>query len=107
MMADFDGFYEGRVVEAELEAIRLRKDDPNRVMFWLWPPFGPTEERERELTAPKPLSPLHQLHSAGLQNSSSMAYYQAAMMQNALAQTAYSMQRQGYYANIFGLGRWF
>ena len=106
MTADFDGFYEGRVVEAELEAIRLRKDDQNRVMFWLWPPFGPTDERERELTAPKPVSPLHHLYMAGLQNSSPMAYYQAAMMQNALANSAYDRQRQGYYANIFGLGQW-
>ncbi len=87
-MMDFDGFYEGRVVEAELEAIRLRKDDPNRVCFWLWPPFGPTEERERELTAPKPRATMDHLHLAGLQNSYAMARYQQAQMQNALQQAA-------------------
>lgn len=96
---DFDGFYEGRVVEAELEAIRLRKTDTGKVMFWLWPPFGPSDERERQLTAPKPTL-------ASLQNAyGNMAQFQNAMIQQALMNTNMASRQNQYaahYGSLFG-----
>lgn len=29
--------------QAEREAVRLREGDHNKVLFWLWPPYGPPD----------------------------------------------------------------
>ena len=89
MKNEHDALYEGRVVEAELEAIRLRADDKDKSLFWLWPPFGPTEEREKELTAPKVTLATRLSDLSGGHNLS--AYQQQSLMQGAL-QNSIQMQ---------------